>query len=178
GYDIGFETAAHVTMDEYLSMIDGKTAALFGASCELGARAAGAEDERAAAYGELGRCYGRAFQIRDDVLGTWGSPEETGKPSGSDIARRKWSFPVVWALSGEPSPARDVIVRRYALSTPMEAADVRAIVDALDALGARRAADEAVDGQLRDAQNVAERYGIDRGVTVGKWFTRSARRVA
>ena len=41
GYDIGFETAAHVTSDEYYAMIDGKTAALFGATCELGARAAG-----------------------------------------------------------------------------------------------------------------------------------------
>lgn len=178
GYDIGFETAAHVTMGQYLSMIDGKTAALFGAACELGARAAGASDDRAAAYGELGRCYGRAFQIRDDVLGTWGSTEETGKPSGSDIARRKWSFPVVWALSGEPSPARDAIVRRYALATPMEAADVRTIVDALDALGAREAADKAVDAQLRDAQSVAERYTIDKGMTVRNLFTSSARRVA
>ncbi|MBV8424205.1 MAG: polyprenyl synthetase family protein [Candidatus Eremiobacteraeota bacterium] len=178
GYDIGFETAAHVTREEYLAMIDGKTAALFGASCELGARAAGCSDERGAAYGELGRCYGRAFQIRDDVLGTWGAPEETGKPSGSDIARRKWSFPVVWALSAEPSAARDAIERRYALRTPMEGADVRAIVEALDALGAREAADEAVDAQLRDAEDIAERYQIDRGHTVRTLFTRSARRVA
>lgn len=178
GYDIGFETAANVTRDEYLAMIDGKTAALFGAACELGARATGCSDDRATAYGELGRCYGRAFQIRDDVLGTWGSTEETGKPSGSDIARRKWSFPVVWALSGEPSPARDAIMRRYALRTPMEAADVNAIVEALDALGARQAADEAVDAQLRDAEDIAERYQIDRGHTVRTLFTRSARRVA
>ena len=178
GYDIGFEAAANVTIDEYLAMIDGKTAALFGAACELGARAAGASEDRAGAYGELGRCYGRAFQIRDDVLGTWGSTEETGKPSGSDIARRKWTFPVVWALSGDPSPARDAIKRRYALATPLEAADVRAIVEALDALGARAAADDAVDGQLRDAQLVAERYRIDRGMTVRNLFASSARRKA
>jgi geranylgeranyl diphosphate synthase type I len=178
GYDIGFETAAHVGIEEYLAMIDGKTAALFGAACELGARAGGCDDERARAYGELGRCYGRAFQIRDDVLGTWGSTEETGKPSGSDIARRKWSFPVVWALSGEPSPAREIIMRRYALRTPIETADVRAIVEALEALGARRAADQAVDAQLRDADRIAESKGIDRGRTVRTLFTASARRVA
>ena len=161
GYDIGFETRRDVTRIEYFAMIDGKTAALFGAACELGARAAGCDDKRASAYGDLGRCYGRAFQIRDDVLGTWGSPDETGKPSGSDIARRKWSSPVVWALSGEPSSARDAIMRRYALRTPMESADVRAIVEALDVLGARQAADEAVDAQLRDAEDVAEMHKID-----------------
>jgi geranylgeranyl diphosphate synthase type I len=178
GYDIGFETAAHVAPEEYFAMIDGKTAALFGAACELGARAAGCDNERAKAYGELGRCYGRAFQIRDDVLGTWGSTEETGKPSGSDIARRKWSFPVVWALSGEPSPAREAIERRYALRASLEPSDVRAIVEALDKLGVRRAADEAVDAQLRHADEIAERCRIDRGRTVRTLFTSSARRVA
>lgn len=178
GYDIGFETAADVSLEEYFAMIGGKTAALFGAACELGARAAGCDDAGAIGYGELGRCYGRAFQIRDDVLGTWGSTEETGKPSGSDIARRKWTFPVVWALSGEPSSARDVIVRRYALRAPLEASDVLAIVEALDELGVRRAADEAVDAQLREADDIAERYGIDRGRTVRTLFTTSSRRVA
>jgi geranylgeranyl diphosphate synthase, type I len=178
GYDIGFESAAHVTMPEYLAMIDGKTAALFGAACELGARAAGSGEERATAYGELGRCYGRSFQIRDDVLGTWGSPEETGKPSGSDIARRKWSFPVVWALAGEPSAAREAIARRYARATVLEPSDVRAIIDALDALGARRAADEECDAHLREADRIAERYEIDRSRAVRTLFTDSARRVA
>ena len=178
GYDIGFETAAHVAPEEYFAMIDGKTAALFGAACELGARAAGCDEDRARAYGELGRCYGRAFQIRDDVLGTWGSTEETGKPSGSDIARRKWSFPVVWALSGEPSAAREAIERRYALRASLESGDVRAIVEALDVLGVRRAADEAVDAQLQHADQIAEDSRIDRGRTVRTLFTSSARRVA
>ncbi len=41
GADIGFETSPSVTFDEYLAMIEGKTAALFAASCELGALAAG-----------------------------------------------------------------------------------------------------------------------------------------
>ena len=85
GLDIGFETLPTVSMDQYLEMIAGKTGALFAASCELGALAAGAEPARAAEYAKLGRAYGRAFQIRDDVLGTWGSSSLTGKPSGADI---------------------------------------------------------------------------------------------
>ena len=178
GYDIGFESAPFVSMDEYMAMIDGKTAALFGASCELGALCAGTSAQRAAAYGDLGRAYGRAFQIRDDVLGTWGSPEETGKPSGSDIARRKWSFPVVWALAGQRSDFRDVIANRYARGAAIGGDDVRAIVEALDALGARRAADEACDEHLRDADRIAEEHRVDGDGTIRELFTASARRVA
>ena len=81
GYDIGFETAAHVTSDEYFAMIDGKPRHSLARRATWRAAAAGCDDERARAYGDLGRCYGRACQIRDDVLGTWGSTEETGKPT-------------------------------------------------------------------------------------------------
>jgi geranylgeranyl diphosphate synthase type I len=102
GLDISFETNSSVTMPQYLEMIAGKTGALFSASCQLGALAAGCDSERADAYAKLGRAYGLAFQIRDDVLGTWGATDVTGKPSGADIARRKWSFPVVWALGTPP----------------------------------------------------------------------------
>lgn len=176
--DMHFESVGRVSMDEYLAMVRGKTSALFGAACELGARAAGAADERVTAYRELGRAYGSSFQIRDDILGTWGSPEETGKPSGSDIARRKWTFPVVWALGGEPSEEREAIARRYARSAPLDPADVGAIVQALDALGARRAADEAGELLLRDADRIAELHQIDRSGAVRTLFTTSARRVA
>ncbi len=50
GLDIGFETSSTVTMAQYLEMIAGKTGALFSASCELGALAAGCERERARTY--------------------------------------------------------------------------------------------------------------------------------
>src|ERR1700676_64804 len=109
GADIGFETSPSVSFDEYLRMIEGKTAALFAAACELGALTAGASAERAAAYGRMGRAYGLAFQVRDDVLGTWGTPAETGKPAGADIRRRKWSFPVAWAFAGPSSADRDTV---------------------------------------------------------------------
>lgn len=176
--DMRFERAGRVTMDEYLAMIGGKTSALFGAACELGARVAGVSEERATAYGDLGRAYGCAFQIRDDVLGTWGSSAETGKPSGSDIARRKWTFPVVWALAGEASEARELIARRYARATPLDLADVGAVVKALDALGARHAADEASEIHLREAGRIAELHQIDRSGAVRTLFMTSTRRVA
>ncbi|GAC1582443.1 MAG: hypothetical protein NVS3B28_00050 [Candidatus Velthaea sp.] len=175
--DIGFETAVHVTFAEYLAMIDGKTSALFSAACELGALAADVGEERSRAYGRFGRAYGRAFQIRDDILGTWGTTAQTGKPSGADIRRRKWSFPVAWAIEGEDSPERRIIAGAYARVGALADAEAQAVIAALDALGAQAAADEACDRAIRDASEIASRYGLDADGALRALFTDTARRV-
>ena len=177
--DIAFETAEHrVTMDEYRAMIGGKTAALFGAACELGALAAGASDERARAYARLGRAYGTAFQIEDDALGIWGDSAATGKPSGADLAKRKWTFPVVWALEGPPSRARETVATAYARGAALDGTTVDAIVAALDELGARAASDDAARVELDDAQTAADASGIDRSGRVRAFLRQALRRLA
>lgn len=169
-HDLDFESAAHVSMPTYMAMIDGKSAVLFGAACELGAMCAGAERPRAAAYGALGRAYGRAFQIRDDVAGAWDAGEATGKPWGTDLARRKWTFPVVWALGGPPSEHRTAVAALYARSAPLAPADVAAIAEILEALGARAAAEQACLAQLHAAEQIAAEHGIDRDGRVRALF--------
>jgi geranylgeranyl diphosphate synthase type I len=178
GLDISFETNSTVTMPQYLEMIAGKTGALFSASCELGALAAGCDSERADAYAKLGRAYGLAFQIRDDVLGTWGATDVTGKPSGADIARRKWSFPVVWALGTPPSADRDVVAHAYARNTRLDPSGVIEVIAALDRLGARDAADDAHDRALDDADKLASDEAIDVNRTIRDFLAQGARRVA
>jgi geranylgeranyl diphosphate synthase, type I len=177
-FDIGFETSVSVTFDEYLRMIEGKTAALLSASCELGALAAGAPPERATAYGAVGRAYGLAFQVRDDVLGTWGLPEETGKPSGADIRKRKWSFPVAWAYSGPPSPDRSIVADAYAAIGTLDEQRAGAVIAALDRLGARAAADDACNTYIGEATTIAADNGLDRDGRLAALFTATARRTA
>src|SRR5204863_1379731 len=109
--DLAYERAGQVDLAAYNRMIGAKTAALFGASSELGALCAPCDTEAVLRYRELGRAFGMAFQIRDDVLGIWGTLDATGKISGNDIARRKWTFPVVWALAQPESAARDRIAQ-------------------------------------------------------------------
>jgi geranylgeranyl diphosphate synthase type I len=141
--DLFFETERHVDVEKYTRMIAAKTAQLFDASCRLGAHAARCDEATIEGYGAVGRAYGLAFQIRDDVSGIWSSVDETGKVTGIDIARRKWTFPVVWAISQPQSPARDTIAEAYALGRPLETREVERVVSALDALGAREAARRA-----------------------------------
>jgi geranylgeranyl diphosphate synthase type I len=176
--DIMFETQSTVTMSQYLEMISGKTGALFAASCELGALAAGCPRERARQYARLGRAYGRAFQIRDDALGTWGLSDITGKPSGADIARRKWSFPVVWALGTPPSADREIVTGAYARRTRLDSAGVVEVIGALDRLGARNAADDAHDLALAEADEAAGEGSIDRSGAIREFLAQGARRVA
>jgi geranylgeranyl diphosphate synthase type I len=176
--DIAFESEHAVSMEDYLAMIGGKTAALFGAACELGALCAGVAPERAQAYAELGRTYGLAFQIEDDILGTWGDSETTGKPSGADIAKRKWSFPIVSAMSGGPSAARETIVEKYGQSDVLDNAAVRDVIAALDTLGTRELALAAAQRYLTLSDDVARTAGIDRSGRVRAFLADSVRRVA
>jgi geranylgeranyl pyrophosphate synthase len=72
---------ADVTVERYLERCELKTARLFAAACELGARAGGRP-----ALGPFGHAVGLAFQILDDVLDVTGRAERTGKRRGA--ARR------------------------------------------------------------------------------------------
>lgn len=178
GQDIDFEARTHVSYDAYLQMIAGKTAALFGAACEMGAIAARLPRAKQTAYAAYGRAYGKAFQIRDDILGTWGTVAATGKPSGADIKRRKWCFPVVWSLAQAPSAAQRVIAEAYARGTQLDDATIAQVIGALERLDARAAADEAAFNALEEARMIAETAAIDRNLALHHLFEASAQRLA
>lgn len=106
-YDMGFETRQSVSVDEYLSMIEGKTASLIATAAEFGALAAQASPAIQDQYREYGRHLGLAFQIRDDVLGIWGDPAVTGKSTATDILTRKKTLPVLFGLQNDPTLVAD-----------------------------------------------------------------------
>jgi geranylgeranyl diphosphate synthase type I len=64
---------------------------------EIGAALAGCDDRVMDALGGYGLAVGEAFQLRDDLLGVFGSPETTGKPAGDDLVARKATTVVVAA---------------------------------------------------------------------------------
>ena len=73
---------------------------------ELGAALAGAGEPVLAVLGEYGGLVGEAFQLRDDVLGVFGAPDVTGKPSGGDLLEHKATSLVVLAAD-MASPVQD-----------------------------------------------------------------------
>jgi geranylgeranyl diphosphate synthase, type I len=130
--DMSFETSDSVTVDDYLDMIGGKTAALVGCAAQLGAMAASAPEESQRQFLEMGQNLGMAFQIIDDILDVWGKPEHTGKAEAIDIIQRKKSLPVVFALAHSQE-----LRRRYQSPEPFDEPTVRRIVKTMAELGSR-----------------------------------------
>src|SRR5699024_5531593 len=85
----------------YLQRIKRKTALLIATSCKLGALAAGAPYEHVRYLYQYGYYVGMSFQIIDDILDITASPEQLGKPTGSDLLQGNITLPVLWAMENE-----------------------------------------------------------------------------
>ncbi len=90
--DMLFETQANVRIEEYIHMIELKTAVLLGCSLEIGAIIANAPNEEVKMLYEFGRLMGIAFQLQDDYLDVYANPEKFGKQVGGDIISNKKTF--------------------------------------------------------------------------------------
>ncbi|MBM3689122.1 MAG: polyprenyl synthetase family protein [Actinobacteria bacterium] len=78
----------------------------------LGAGLAGASPDVVAAYTGYGLPLGEAFQLRDDVLGVFGDPAETGKPAGDDLREGKRTVLIATAME-RATPAQAAEIRRH-----------------------------------------------------------------
>lgn len=96
--DMDFEKASQVSNEEYLRMIELKTAVLLAASSKIGALIGESSDKDADHLYEFGRNLGLAFQIQDDLLDVYGDSNLFGKTSGGDIVSNKKTFLLVKSL--------------------------------------------------------------------------------
>jgi geranylgeranyl diphosphate synthase type I len=112
--DISFEREGDVSIEAYLEMIGKKTAALVGASVQAGAILATDDAEVIEAYRRFGYDLGMAFQMADDVKGSFWSSTESGKPEAGDVRRRKKTLPLVWALAHAADEDRARLRELYA----------------------------------------------------------------
>jgi octaprenyl-diphosphate synthase len=91
-----------LTEDQYLDMIDGKTAELIACCCRLGALFSDARPEVVEGMARFGRYLGLAFQIADDLLDLIGEEQTTGKSLGTDLDQRKMTLPLIHLLKQAP----------------------------------------------------------------------------
>lgn len=107
--DMNFETREIVTLQEYMAMIDLKTAALFDCCMRIGALAVGATIADVGKVGQFGRALGISFQLMDDWLDSFGEPEKFGKKVGGDIVQNKKTFLLLKSLEKADVPTQTEI---------------------------------------------------------------------
>lgn len=86
------------SMDDYRAVIEGKTASLFAAACEVGPVIAGQNEGNIKALRDYGMALGMAFQIVDDILDYNAEREKLGKTIGDDFREGKITAPIIIAL--------------------------------------------------------------------------------
>ncbi len=97
--DMNFQTRKDVTEEEYMRMVEKKTAVLFATALKIGATLSGANRDQARALWDFGRLTGVGFQIYDDVIDLITPEEILGKAQGGDIIEGKRTLIVIHALS-------------------------------------------------------------------------------
>lgn len=162
--DISFESEESVTVDQYLDMIERKTGALIEASIYLGGLvgpASGPNRQQASALKALGYELGRIFQIRDDVLGVWGG-EETGKPVGADIKRKKKALPAVHALSNSTGAAADRLRQIFRTKGDLDDEDVHVVLEVMDELGTQEYCQSIAEERWDKGRRMIESLDLSR----------------
>ncbi len=134
---------------EYLDLIDGKTADLISCCCRLGALFSGAGPDVVERLARYGRWLGLAFQVADDLLDLVGEERTTGKSLGTDLEQQKMTLPLIRLLSETPAPAAGRL--RQLLTAPgnHKREALRPYLDEGDAVAyaTRRARDFAARGR-------------------------------
>jgi len=97
-YDMNFEKNIHVSLNDYLKMIEMKTAVLLAGCLQVGAIIGGATQKEYSKLTEFGENLGIAFQLQDDWLDSFGDEDVFGKKIGGDIVANKKTYLLIKAL--------------------------------------------------------------------------------
>lgn len=154
--DASFEEMADVSVDSYLEMIEGKTAALLSAACELGAVVGHADSPTQSALRQAGTQVGRAFQIQDDLLDLTADGEEWGKAVGGDLVTGKKTYLTLRALERAEGDEYEWFARLHT-EDGIPASDVEEARDRMDRLGVL---DDARDAVRKYSTRAREQFSV------------------
>ena len=153
--DMEFESRDDVSVDEYINMIRLKTSVLLGCACRTGAMLGSVSEEACNAAYSFGDNLGLAFQLRDDLLDTFGDPLLFGKQIGGDILNRKKTWLLISAMSLDHEAVCSALDAKTDDDTKIET--VKSIYESL---GLDSKCQQIVDAYASRALNSLERMAL------------------
>lgn len=161
--DIDFEKKTIITQEEYLRMIELKTAVLLAASAKIGAVIGGADDKDADLLYEFGRNLGLAFQIQDDLLDIYGDAKVFGKVPGGDIIANKKTFLMVRALETASALQLKRLQELFVSGKFNAEIKVREVIDIYDQLNIRTITNDLANKYIEAAFSHLEKVSVKQG---------------
>ncbi len=159
--DMNYEKAAVVTQDEYLRMIEMKTAALMAASVRIGTMIGGGDDKDSDLIFEFGRNLGLAFQIQDDLLDIWGDTKIFGKKSGGDIVTNKKTFPLIKALEIASGDSKKQLQSLYGSKELDPEIKIKQVIGIYDELKIKEVTETLANDFFDKAFSLLQKVGVD-----------------
>ncbi|MCX6300825.1 MAG: polyprenyl synthetase family protein [Bacteroidia bacterium] len=159
--DLDYEKAAIVSQDEYLKMIELKTAVFLAASLKIGAITGGSDDKDSDLLYEFGRNIGLAFQIQDDLLDIWGNTKVFGKTSGGDIVANKKTFPLVKALEIASASQHKQLQKLLSFKDPDTGEKVKNVICLYDQLNIKEITETLANNFIDRAFSLLKKVSVD-----------------
>lgn len=156
--DLYFANREEADVDGYLEMIKDKTCALLEAPFHLGAIYSSVE--AASRLTSFGKLLGYVYQIRDDWLGIWGEPKESGKSAESDLVEKKMSFPVIYAVQNGEGRPLERLKELYFRSEELGESGVKEARLALEEIGAKGETSKRAKKYWEKAKAELENIGL------------------
>ena len=145
--DIVAESSGATTVASAMTVNTYKTASYtVTRPMQLGVAAAANRPDVQAIFHEVGTDLGVAFQLRDDVLGVFGDPAVTGKPSGDDLRSGKRTVLLAEAveLADKSDPAAAELLRS-SIGGELSETQVRELCSVIESVGALAAVERHID---------------------------------
>jgi geranylgeranyl diphosphate synthase type II len=155
--DMDFEKVAFVSHEEYLRMIELKTAVLIAASAKIGAIIGKAGDKDSDLLYEFGKNLGLAFQIQDDLLDVYGDVNVFGKVSGGDIVTNKKTFLLIKALEVATGETLKKLQEQIHMKEFDPEQKIKAVMDIFDRLKIRSTTEILASEYITKSLNLLEK---------------------
>ena len=155
-YDVDFEQANNVSIDDYMMMIEKKTSVLLAYAMQIAGYIAGATPAQQEALYRYGLHIGLAFQIQDDILDVYGDPKTFGKAIGGDICANKKTLLLLTAMESADAETKAELLQ-WLMAAGQDEQKIAAVTAIYNRLGVREKCEAVMEEHTAKALEQLDR---------------------